>query len=143
MCRPCDGPYSLFVSSFKEFSKPLDEEFDGAIQSRPEYCRVSYFLHIGCWILYLFPSIAGGSFSGDGLRRHWSMSKEECHLESFLLHPFTVCGIPLIFLLIIMCPFKCLFSAKHNMPSHNTTSKKISCDTTGLFKKPEISTSYM
>lgn len=50
------------------FSVGFLEGFDGDITLRAEYPKVSHFLHI-VWLgesLYVFPSAAGGSFSGDG-----------------------------------------------------------------------------
>ena len=58
-------------------------------------------------------------------------------------HPLTVCGAPFVFFLNITHPLKCLFSAKHHMPSHKTASRKASRDTTESLKTPEISTSVV
>ena len=49
--------------------------------------------------------------------------------------------VPFVFFLTITHPLKCLFPARHHIPSHKTASGKTWCDTTDLLTKPEISTS--
>lgn len=48
--------------------------------------------------------------------------------------------MPFIFFLNLMCSLKCLFLAKLHMTSYEDSSRKTSCVTTELLKKPEIFT---
>lgn len=59
--------------------------------------------------------------------------------------PLSVCGVVFDFFLNITELVKCLFSAKHHMPSQVFSSKQLpetARDTTELLKRPEISTSH-
>ena len=73
-------------------------------------------------------------FFGAFFSRKWRVTKSSEVFQGLM-------GVPFIFFLNIMCPLKCLFSAKHYMLSHKTASKKILCDKTEFLRKPEISTS--
>jgi hypothetical protein len=56
-------------------------------------------------------------------------------------HPLTVCGVPFMFFLNIMCLLKSLVSAKHHVPSHKGASGKTSPGTIESSEKPESPTS--
>lgn len=65
-----------------------------------------------------------------------SKTRKALHSGAVQEHPLIVYGVIVIFFLNYYMP-----SAKHHMPSEKTASRKISCDTTELIKKPEIHTS--
>jgi hypothetical protein len=78
---------------------------------------------------------------------HFSLPSEHMKQRSKVLHVSHVrpmCPLTVGFYLYFFCTSwvltKCLFSAKHHKPSHNTASIKTSHDITEFLKKPEIST---
>jgi hypothetical protein len=98
----------------------------GSGQNQPEYTTRSGFFFVCLFLFLLYFSL----WNDD----QWGPVKRRKVLQGGNARAFCVCGILFIFLLNIMCPFKCLFSAKHHMSSHKTASRKISGDTTELLR---------
>lgn len=76
------GSYNLSPPSSAEFS---ESEGKGLMATSHLEVSVPWFhmfwMLSGCESLHLFPSLAGGSFSGDGWSWNWSISIRECSQE--------------------------------------------------------------
>lgn len=100
------------------------------------------------WVACRCPQIPCPSCPGAGGDRKilwyfsmYEVKTSEDQQRSEVLHsvakqacPLIICGVLFMFFLTITPLLKCLFSAKHQVPSHKTAFRKVSCNTTELLR---------